>query len=283
MNKPDFDIVSEDLAVVDWSDCRLVMEVNSQYFHYVVISGTKSVIALKYYHFTSHNNLELTNILGEIIKEDIVLKERMKDSVVIYNHPENCLVPDQYFNPDFNKEMLELVHGDINKGTIHSEKIQGWDIFNIFRLPQDLHEFFQHYFLCGMPRHLYTLWLECHREPAITAHDNVCVLFYPNEILAVVLAGGQLQVVQSFPYKTAEDIAWHLLNIYKRCGLDQSKTPLVIGGLINHNSAMHEELKKYFLDVRPYPLPEGLIVTEQVNSFPGHFFSPLLKLALCVS
>jgi hypothetical protein len=282
MYKPVFDIVSEDLADVEWFDCRLVMEVGHQYFHYVVLKGNNSVVALKYYQFASRQNKETKEILEDIIKQDIVLKERMKECVVIYNYPENCLVPEIYFDDELNNKMLDLVHGDLNRGISHSEKIRGWDIYNIYRIPQELSGFFQRYFLCGRASHFYSLWLECQHVAGEDQPDAVSAIFYPNEILTTVIAGNQLQLVQSFNYKSAEDIAWHLLNIYKRFNLSQSQTPLQIGGMIAQNSAMYEELLKYFLVVNPYSLPEGLIVTEQFSSYPEHFFSPLLKLAVCV-
>lgn len=283
MNKPVFDIVSEDLADVEWLDCRLIMEVGHQYFHYVVLNGKNSVVALKYYLFASKQNKEIKEILEEIIKQDIVLKERMKDCVVIYNYPENCLVPEKYFDESLNNEMVDLVHGDINSGTTLSEKIKGWDIHNVYRIPHELNIFFQHYFLCSKGSHFYSLWLECQHLQNEDQPDAVSAIFYPNEILTTVIADNQLQIVQSFKYKTAEDIAWHLLNIYKRFNLNQLQTPLWIGGMIAQNSAMYEELLKYFLVVNTYPLPEGLILTEQFKSYPEHFFSPLLKLAVCVS
>lgn len=283
MNKPVFDIVSEDLADVDWLDCQLIMEIGHQYFQYVVLDKKNSVVALKYYQFASKQNKEIREILEDIIKQDIVLKERMKDCVVIYNYPENCLVPEKYFANELSDEMLDLMHGDLGHGTTYSEKIKGWDIYNIYRIPQELNGFFQRYFLCSKAIHFYSLWLECQHPRAQEQPDAVSAIFYPNEILAMVITANQLQVVQRFNYKTAEDIGWHLLNLYKRFNLDQSRTPLFIGGMIAQNSAMYEELIKYFLMVNPYTLPEGLIVTEQFSSFPAHFFSPLLKLALCVS
>ena len=284
MNKPVFDILQhDDDSTIDWHDCRLVVEINQHYFYYVVLNGENSIVALKYYQFSARNHTEMIGSAKEIMKEDHVLSEKMKDYAVIYNLPENCLVPETYFNMDLNKDILQLLHGDMNKGMVFSEKIPNSDTYNIFRIPLELHDFFEARFPACKYWHYYSLWLKCIQWPGDENNEKASVVFYPNVIIVAVIVGGSLQVIQAMEYQTAEDVIYHMLNIYSRFGLKQEETVLEISGMVVRNSAMYEELVKYFLLVKTDSLPEGLQVSEDFKSFPEHFFSPLLKLALCVS
>jgi hypothetical protein len=283
MSTPVFDIIPNDLSLIEWHDCRLVIEISPDYFYYIVLKGRDSVVGLKYYQLSYNNNQEMVNLLEETVNEDAVLKEKLSSCSVIFNWPENCLVPSIYFNKDVNKEMLGLMHGYLNKGLMLSEKINGAEMYIVYRIPPVLDDFFQRRFSACAYYHYYTLWLDYKLKDEKTITDHVSITFHPTEIIAAVFISKQLQVIQSLEYHTPEDIAWQVLNIYQRFNLKQEETPLLVGGMIDQNSAMFEELLKYFQSVELDLMPKGIIVPEQFQSFPEHFFSPLLKLALCVS
>lgn len=283
MSKPVFDIASPNTTIDDWQNCRLFMEINRYHFYYVVLNVNKSVMALKYYQFPVKNNDEMIASLEEIVKDDNVLQEKMKEFTVIYNWPENCLVPQKYFNVELNNSFLDLVHGDANNGIVMSEKIGGLEMYNIYRVPHEVHNFFQSHFPTSKFRHHNSLWMEYQQQEKLDFQDRVSVLFYLNEIVVAVIANGKLQVAQTYRYQTTEDIAYYLLNIYHRFNLKQTETPLLVSGMIELNSTIHEELLKYFLRVQTDSPPSGIAEKGQFQIFPEHYFSPLLKLVLCVS
>lgn len=283
MTKPVFDITSFDQASTEWRQCRLVIEMNQQYFYYVVLYGENSVVALKYYEFSPRSITEAIAFAEEIIREDQLLREAMKEYIVIYNWPENCLVPENHFNMDVSEELLKLLHGDINKGIIHSEKIHSWNTYNVYRIPLQMQEFFQRHFPNGKYWHYYTLFLESLVDDIRSQKSKAILLFYPNKVIVAVFVEGLLQLIQSLEYQTSDDVVYHMLNIYQRLKLSPEEVILQVSGMIDQNSGVYQELRKYFLLVKTGTLPDGLQVSEDFKSFPEHYFSPLLKVALCVS
>ncbi len=283
MNTPVFDITREDISNIEWLECRLFIEMSPDYFYYTVIDNNNSVVALKYYQISYNNNQEMVNLLEETVNEDPLLSTELKSTLIIFNWPENSLVPGKFFDKDINREMLGILHGYMNKGLILSEKIQGGDIYAVYRLPPVLDDFFQRRFPACTYRHYYSIWLDFKLMDEALLKDHVSIVFNPKEIIAAVFINKQVQIVQNLQYKTAEDIAWQLLNIYMQFNLRQEEVPLLVGGMIDQNSAMYEELLKYFQFVETDTMPGGLTVPEQFQSFPEHFFSPILKLALCAS
>lgn len=283
MIEPVIHIASPAIASVEWQQCRLVVEMSRQYFHYIVINKKGTVEVLKFYQFLSKSIAETMELLQKILKYDTILKESMEESVIVYNLPENCLVPEKYFHTDLIVDLLTLMHGDLNRGVTFSEKVSGWDIYNIFRVPVEMHDLFQRTIPAGKYRHHYSLWLECRQKAEDLNRDSVFVIFHPNEILVTVISSRQLQLIQRLEYQAAEDVAYHLLNICERFKISITDTAIHISGMIDLKSAMYEELFKYFPLIETAAATSGIIVSGDITAFPEHFFSPILNIALCVS
>jgi hypothetical protein len=278
MVKPVYDIAPEDLNSIDWLNCRLVMEMNDQYFLFTVLQGY-NVIALRYYAFTTNTNYPLRDQLYEIVKSDEVLHKQMNETRIIYNFPESSLIPEAFFNPELSSQVVEFLHGDLRKGIVLNEKLEHEQVYNVFRVPSDIHEFFQTGFPAASFWHYFTIWSRA--GSGLGSHDGVSVVFYPNHLLVSVFAGGKTQLLQSMEYQTPEDVAYQLLNIFHQFNFDQEETLLEIGGLVDVDSAVFEELLKYFQYVERTNYPPHLQLPAGFDQLPQHFFSPLLKLGLC--
>jgi hypothetical protein len=282
MVKPVYDISPEDVNSIDWQNCRLVMELNDQYFLYTVIYSGSLVVALRYYAFSINTSYPLREQLYEIVKSDEVLHKQMNEVMVIYNLPENALIPEEYFSQELSQEVVTFLHGDLRKGTLLSEKLEQEKMYNVFRIPSEIHEFFQTGFPHARFWHYFSIWSAC-TPTGQRSIDGVSVIFYPNNLMVAVNAGGKQQLLQSIAYQTPEDVAYHLLNIFNQFEFSQEATPLEIGGLVDVDSAVYEELLKYFQLIERIAYPSNLQLPSGFEELPKHFFSPLLNLALCVS
>jgi hypothetical protein len=281
MAKIIFDI-SDNAETIDWQRCYLVMEASRQIFSFTVLNAAKQAVIIRFYELFAENDRDLALELEEIMNEDASLKEKMKERVVIYNFPESHLVPEKYFNINTNRELIEILHGDLSKGIVLSEKILGTNQYNVFRVPADTHSLFQKRFANGKYWHYYSLWMECGQKLANQPADYISVLFYPNRMLVAAIEDKQLHIIQSINYEVAEDVAYYLLNICQQLDMAPSKVPLKLAGMIDQSSALYTEIFKYFGNTSLDGTPDASTIAG-FEDYPAHFFSPLLKLAACVS
>lgn len=281
MTKVLFDISATE-ENTDWQRCHLVMEVSQHIFSYAVLNGNKHVVKFRSYELEASSSRDLADLMDEIITGDEVLKAGMKEKVVIYNFPESHFVPETYFHIDVSRDMVELIHGDLDKGIILSEKVHGWEQYNLFRVPVDIHHLFKRWFANGKYWHYYSLWMECWQKQSIMNNDYVSVVFYPNRVLVAVIRNKELQLLQSIPYQAAEDVSYHLLNIFVQLSLSPMEVPLKLAGMIDASSTVYTEIYKYFnhAELDAFPAASS---SPALQEYPSHFFSPLLKLAICVS
>lgn len=285
MIRPAFHIEHERPGEDDLLQSLLLMEVNPQGFSYLVLQQVRQeVLDARYYAVPFTESHSLSDRLRTIVEADDLLGSQFRQSIVLYNFPESMLVPDATFKLENNRDLIELGFGTVSKGLILSEKVPAHPAHNVYRMAPDVHSLFQHKFTAGKYWHLYSLWLSSLKSfpPEINdGQGHIQVLFYPDKMLVSVYKDGQLQLVQTFLYQVPEDVVYYLLNICRQLELSPETVALIVSGYAENDSALLTEVKKYFLHCIMDEVPP----TFSGSAFaplPAHFFSPLLKMALCV-
>jgi hypothetical protein len=283
MVKPAFQIEVSEITDEDLGQCRLLIEVNSNSFTYVLLNQRNmSPMVVKYFLLEHSRERPLTEALREIMQEDQMLKRPVKETLLVYNFPESSLVPESLFKMETNKEIIDIAHGNLNKGLILSEKIPWWELFNVYRISPDVHHLLQQQFTAGKYWHYYSLLLKSYKMFDSAAEgDCIKVIFYSDKMVALIIKQGKVHLLQTFHYQDTKDVAYHLLNCCRQLGLGQDEVRLLVGGLIDRQSALSEELQKYFLHISFEEIDESIKVNDELKELPLHYFSALLKMAVC--
>jgi hypothetical protein len=283
MHKPAFQIEISAISDEELLQSRLLVEVNPHAFTYVLLNQRNmSPITVKHFQLEPTKDSPLSATLKEILESDPLLRRPVKETLVIYNFPESSLVPEPIFSMDNNREIIDTLHGNLQKGLILSEKIPWWELFNVYRISPDLHQLLQHSFTAGKYWHYYSLLLKSYKmfdsnEP----DDCIKVIFYSDKMIALVVRDGKVHLVQTFLYQDTRDVIFHLLNCCRQLGLDQEKVKLLVGGLIDRQSSLSTELNKYFLRLQFEEIDESIKITDELKELPLHYFSSILKIAVC--
>lgn len=285
MIRPAFHIEHERPGEDDLLQSLLLMEVNAQGLSYLVMHQVRQeVLDARYYSVPVSDNHSLSDRLRAVVESDELLHNQFRQSIVLYNFAESMLVPDTAFKLENNRDLVELNFGTVSKGLILSEKVPAHPAHNVYRIAPDVHSLFQHKFTAGKYWHLYSLWLSSLKSfpPDVNEDEgHIQVLFYPDKMLVSVYKREQLQLVQTYLYQVPEDAVYYLLNICKQLNLSPENAALIVSGYAENDSALMTEVKKYFLHCTMDDVPPTF-TNSVFNPLPVHFFSPLLKMALCV-
>ena len=124
--------------------------------------------------------------------------------------------------------------------------------------------------------------MECRQKQNGQGEDSISVIFYPRRILAALTHNKEVVLFQSFEYEAAEDVAYYLLNICRQFNHDPGVIPLKMSGMIDESSTLYNEILKYFghAELEAFAPAPAIAALQE---YPPNFFSPLLKLATCVS
>ncbi|MBC7830014.1 MAG: DUF3822 family protein [Chitinophagaceae bacterium] len=283
MTKPVFDIVPAAWAKDELLNSIFLIEISEKLFGYLVYNKEqKQLLGLRQYHLDISTERPTAQALNEIISNDELLQQPWKEAVVIYNFPDSSLLPDQYFDIGMNKSISELLFGNAFKGQILSEKIPAWDVYNIYRVQRDIHSVMQQKFSDGRYWHYYSILLSTIDKQNEMAPYFLKCIFYPEKFVVAFFKDKQLQLLQTYQYETPEDVSYYLLKICRQFDATQENLKVNVAGLIEQQSALYTELLKYFQDLECDRIPDAIQTRGLLQDFPEHYFSPILKMAICV-
>ncbi len=283
MLKPAFQIEVSDVSDEELLQSRLLVEVNPNAFTYVLLNQRNmSPLVVRYFQLEPSKEVSLTELLQELMESDPLLKRPVKETMLVYNFPESSLIPEPVFTMDANRDIIDTLHGNLQKGLILTEKIPWWELFNVYRISPEIHQLMQQTFTAGKYWHYYSLLLKSYKMfDSSDKEDCIKVIFYADKMVVLVTRQGKVHLVQTFSYLDTKDVAYHLLNCCHQLGINQEQVRLLVGGLIDRQSALSTELHKYFLNIFFEEIDESIKVTDELKEYPLHYFSSILKMAVC--
>ena len=283
MLKPAFQIEVSNITDEELLQSRLLVEVNRNAFTYVLMNQRNmSPLVVKYFQIEQSKDHPMIEVLREIMEEEEILRSKVKETLVVYNFPECSLIPEPLFTTDGGSAIIDALHGNLQKGMILTEKIPWWELFTAYRISPDLHHLLQENFPAGKYWHYYSLMLKSYKMfDWMDKEDCLKVIFYADKMVVLAIRQGRIQLVQTFLYQDTRDVAYYLLNCCRQLGLSQDGVRLLVGGLIDRQSTLSSELFKYFVHVHFEEIDESIKVTDELKELPLHYFSSILKMAVC--
>jgi hypothetical protein len=271
-----FTINTSDSATVP----HLFISVGAHGISFTELAAEKhTFLSLVIYPFASTlADAEMVAAINTVLNTEKLLEKEFKQVDVIWCFNESILVPNEYFDREASKDMLALVYGDSLKRSIKNEMVLKNTIRNVYQLPTAIENSINVKFPYCKQVHQSSLLInfEADKKDLLYCHFNI-------DVLTVLLRKeGQLQVIQSFDFATPEDAAYRLLRVCQSFKVEASATTLLLSGMIDINSALYQELYKYFTVVHFYNLTPHFNYTDEIKNYPEHYFSHLFATAACV-
>ncbi|OQP54612.1 hypothetical protein A4H97_21850 [Niastella yeongjuensis] len=283
MLKANFDIVPEMRDSEELRNSQLLIEVGEKMFSFVIYNKEqKRFVGLRQYNLDYTPGKTMLENLLEIVTNDEWLQSQFKEAFIIYNYTDSNFLPEKVFHIELNQPVTEILYGNAKKGLLLSEKVIGYKMYNIYRVPREIHALLQRKFSSGNYWHYYTLLLYDQQVQPSAGEQVIKMVMRADQFLVAVFNGEKIQLIQSYTYQTPDDVSYYLLGICNKFNISQDKVTLIVSGLLDEQSRLYQELLKYFLQVQWDRMPESIKLDKAFSAFPTHYFSPLLKMALCV-
>jgi len=242
--------------------------------------ATHEIISLKSF---SCSKEELANIDSVIhVVHDLKMNYRKK--ILVYSGQRFTLVPDiflqkqdlleKYFTINFSREDNELLYKD------HVETLE---LYNVYSINESIEKFIEQIDF-DVKMHSITTYLKSIIRTLNVAEPNSIFIDIQNTYFTITLFQyGILQLCNSFPYKTSEEILYHITNISKHFNIDPDQDLYRFSGILYQDSALYALLYKYLRQPEFLDHPSGLNYHSSINTIPKHFYYNVFALALCVS
>jgi hypothetical protein len=265
--------------VTDTAECSLFIEISGHVISYLALTPGNACFALSVYHFNAvTTNDQAADYFKKIVNEQHLLRQPFKNIYIIYAFSEALLVPSRFVNKDATTEMLNMVYGEDSESIPRSDLVHQLNLQNIYRVPKPVEEAVTSQYPNATHWHLYSILSGANKS---TGNQLYCI-FNTNHLMVQLIKNGQLQIIQQFEYKSPEDAAYFILSVCQQFEATLNDTEVVLNGMIDEESALYKELRKYLLQIRFSTLPETFTYDEGIKHYASHYFSHLFEIAACV-
>ncbi len=270
--KPAIEIIPE---AIFFQQTNLICEISTSSFSYVFENDVdKKFYGLSVFYFTK--DADISEQLKNIFHEQPLLSKNYKKVFISFTGEECVLLPEELYVSGENTLLLNDLYGDIYDNSIATDLIADKKIYNVYRMPVNLHRAIVDQFPFAAINHHYSLLA----KQNFTPEELIRLIFYKDTFIAVVIKNNELQLIHTYPYRSGTDIVYHLLHICHQFDLDNM--PLYIGGRVEANSELLSEISNYFPNIRFDSLPAEYEFVKELKDLPSHNFSYLYSLAVCV-
>ncbi len=255
----------------------LVLELGKHHLACLVKNKAKnSIDAIEVFTFIPEESDDIRAVWNTLKGESSILNNTYQSTTLYVNNDLSVLVPSYKFTKEISDDYLQVVFGESTGFINHFEAIKVDPvIMNVFRVPSnwlnDLHQIVQ----LDSIKHTYSSLID-HATKEDNGTENLFVQFYHQHLIVCAVNHSQLILVQSFNYTNHDDVVYYLLNLSNQLNYSAQLT-VHISGLIDLQSTMYTELKKYFENVVS-GTSNTLVIEGDEQSFPQHYFTPFSKL-----
>src|SRR5688572_12434963 len=201
----------------------LLIELGQDHCCYAFLDKeNKSISFLKYIGFEDHESEEkLAGILNE-------LDQPVYQVVISSSYPQALLVPANHTSDAVS--LLEPVY-DLPLQKQLNDSIHERQMTAVYSLPVKIYEQLLTKFPSARIFHTYTTALKIFN--GFIAENQVDVHISTQQFRVLVKKGNQIQLAQTYTYRSPLDVVYFLLKICYELGLDQSSVFVVLSGLWN--------------------------------------------------
>jgi hypothetical protein len=242
--------------------------------------GTNEIISVKSFNCTKE---DLSNV-DTLIHEVHALKMNYRKKILIYSAQRFTLVPEQfmgsqdlqdkYFNINFTKE---------EKETLHKDYIETLKTYNVYGIDETAQKLISHIDFDTIIHSITTYLKSILTSLNISEASSIYIDIQNTYFTVTLFQYGILQLCNSFPYKTSEDILYHILNISKHFNLDTEKETYRFSGILYQDSPLFNLIFKYIRHPEFINHPSALNYHSSLSTIPQHFYYNIFALATCVS
>lgn len=262
----------------DFSAFHLLAEVGGDEVSFLIFE--KHPFTLHgFYTFNFDKSLyinDLAETIESIFKSETILHKKFASKKLYYNVKEIALLPENYFVQQQKENICNLLFGEDKRKICFDENMQNADIKVVYRVPQKVLSLMNIEFGNADVKHAVA-------QIKNTGEANIMdCLVYHTTIRLTLYKNNKLQIVQYFDYTAPANVVFYLLNVCKQFDVAPAEIKLLLSGMIALNSALYEEIYKYFLNIYLKELPHNVLLADKLNEHPHHFYTHLTELAQCV-
>ncbi|MBL0146441.1 MAG: DUF3822 family protein [Chitinophagaceae bacterium] len=253
---------------------QLIAEIDAKHL-YVCTFQNNSITTLAAYVFDDEN---AQTQLNTVLNEENILQQAFSKVNIICAGKQSMLIPPAFFTTDAAKQSLELIYGNINADELKTDFLYRHNIHNAYKVTETIQKAISQKFPFANYTHQYSLLPDVIELKG----TKLFIVFYAKHFTVLLCKENNLQLIQQFDFSNGEDVAYYLLAMLQQANIDLANIELIVCGMIEKWSNLHNELYKYFDNINFASLPGNFEYADEIKALPEHYFSHLFAYISCV-
>ncbi len=238
------------------------------------IRDASRVLAFESYH-------QALSKLEETIADQDYLHKAYHSVNINFSSEKHTLIPASIYEPKRNKKYLKLNHHKIENQQFLSDKLKQIDAFLVYAISEPEMELINLFFPNANLKHYGTTLIESLLQKPTKA-PTLYINIAKRKMDVLVIKNKELQLYNTFTYKSAEDFIYFALFVCEQLDLDPDQLDCCFFGEIEKNSSTYDLAHKYIRHIRFIKRNEKVVLSPVINRLPEYYYYPLLHQHLCV-
>ncbi len=220
---------------------------------------------------------ELLMDIETIMFKNNILNEAFSEVSVIYSTPVYSLVPHSLFDETKASEYLKFNSKILANDYMAHDLIEDQDIVIVYVPFMNINNFFFDKYGSFSYYHATTIMLKAILEKEKYTLPKMYLHFQKNSFDCIVLKNGELQLCNSYTYKTPEDFIYYTLFCMEQLNLNPENLPVILCGEIEKEDENYKIAYTYIRNVKFIDSSYSPIKSLDNDRYHQHF---ILKNAL---
>ena len=228
------------------------------------------LLALKHWHFKNLLKSPIENF-SSIYPNEPILSLKYKKVQVAYSSKAFTLVPEKLYNSNHSTSYLKNITEISAWEEVFTDYIPSHKICNVFLIPKEVKTFFTEKYPEVSFYHSTTVLLNSFSKLTLNNEgDKLLVNLAKGNLEVILINDAKLKLLNSYDLSTGKDLLYYTLLIVEQFGLNQEKQEIYVSGLIDENSDLFQQLKRY--------LPKTKLLNAYVGLQLGEYFQKQVEI-----
>ena len=211
--------------------------------------------------------------LRQFFKENDKLRLIFKKVTVAIYSPYFTIVPEELYDPAYQKRYLSINHHYFNNPNIAAEYLPSIKAYFIYSLPDLITDHINDHFEYRQIEHSAISLIEILTQRNLELKGGkVYVYLSKDEIELIVFRDGKFLLYNSYEITNPEDFIYFIMLVYDQLQLNPEADLLVFLGEIEKYSAFYDIAYKYIRNIRFGQKPAVHKYHEDFNALPEHYY-----------
>ena len=225
----------------------------------------------------------IRQLIGDSLRKNNFLTGYLHKRTIFIDSRQTTLVPEALMQAGDERMFYGFNHPISNSVVVLSDHISAAGANNLFGIDSQYLKFIDDLFGSSSVHHASSVLLEVllNQFKNQQLDDKIFVHIRPAWFEVVYIKNKQLQLFNSFEYKSREDLIYYLLFVMDQMGLNPEATEAVLLGEIERESQVFEVLYRYIRHIGFGRRIPSISYSYVFDELPGHQHFTILNSHLC--